>query len=562
MFKEFGHCWLAANSAQPVIFLAERNFRMTKTQYDIADAWHKEPSARRPYRTEAELIRYYGSHSLAFFGLSSENLRFLAPNGEGLVSYRLVNNVAVVLDDPVCAPEDFERVTRSFLDFCRHHHWHVAFYQAHYEHLATYHDLKLRAFKMGEEAIIDLQIFTLSGSAMANVRTSCRRAEREGVTIDWYEGVPPAEVMHQLEQVSNAWLQHKDDKHTSEMGFSMGRLDDLSNIAERAEAIANLPISTNILTTTVPRLVTAIATTSAGRACAFVTFTPIYGLLTDVETATGKQSEIQNWGWSLDLMRRVPDAPPGVIELLLVRTIELFRSRQAQIVSLGMVAMADTRQETSSVQRRLADFATNRLGMLEGRYTLFNFKQKFHPDWESRYFVTDATLALPKVALAVSRIRHYSMGSGAKLIETCRQFLRYCLVGGANTLIDLLILNILLWRLPTNNLLVLVIYNSIAYSSGAVSSFFFNKYWTFGHKRGTTRKEIIRFVASLLLEVLYSNGLIWLAGKVLRPLIANDTLWANASKLVAVGVGTAISYMFMRFWIFAGDSQDQTKEQK
>ena len=61
-----------------------------------------------------------------------------------------------------------------------------------------------------------------------------------------------------------------------------------------------------------------------------------------------------------------------------------------------------------------------------------------------------------------------------------RQFLRYCLVDGVNTLIDVLMLNVLLWRFPTNNVQVLVIYNSIAYSSGAVSSFFLNKYWTFG----------------------------------------------------------------------------------
>ena len=67
-----------------------------------------------------------------------------------------------------------------------------------------------------------------------------------------------------------------------------------------------------------------------------------------------------------------------------------------------------------------------------------------------------------------------------------RQFLRYCLVGGANTLIDVLMLNILLWRFPTNNILVLVVYNSVAYSSGAVTSFFLNKYWTFGHKQRTT----------------------------------------------------------------------------
>ena len=146
--------------------------------------------------------------------------------------------------------------------------------------------------------------------------------------------------------------------------------------------------------------------------------------------------------------------------------------------------------------------------------------------------------------------------------STVTQFLRYCLVGGINTAIDLLILNILLWRFPTNNVQVLVVYNSFAYSSGAVSSFFLNKYWTFRHKQRTTRREVIRFVAILLFEVLYSNGLVWLAGKALQPVISNPTLWGNTSKLVAVAVGAVITYIFMRFWTFASGPQNKAKEQE
>jgi putative flippase GtrA len=141
--------------------------------------------------------------------------------------------------------------------------------------------------------------------------------------------------------------------------------------------------------------------------------------------------------------------------------------------------------------------------------------------------------------------------------STFWQFLRYCLVGGANTVIDLLVLNVLLWRFPPNNVQVLALYNSIAYTSGALSSFFFNKYWTFQRGQKTTSREVVRFVISLFLEVIYSSILVWLAGKALQPLITNVTLWGNASKLVAIVVGTVISYSFMRFWIFAGGPQDR-----
>lgn len=143
--------------------------------------------------------------------------------------------------------------------------------------------------------------------------------------------------------------------------------------------------------------------------------------------------------------------------------------------------------------------------------------------------------------------------------STLKQFLRYCLVGAANTAIDLLILNILLWRFPTNNVQVLVGYNSIAYAGGAVSSFFLNKYWTFRRTHKASWREVTRFVVSLVLEILYSNVLIWLAGKALQPFIANTTLWGNASKLVAVAVGAVITYLFMRFWTFASTPQERSK---
>ena len=389
---------------------------MIKIQHKFAYTYSIEQRAQACH-PEAGLVRSYGSNTLAFFGLSTENEHFLAPNAEGLVNYRLASNVAVVLGDPVCPQEAFEQVTRSFLDFCARQKWRVAFYQAYPEHLTTYRALKLRAFKLGEEAVLHPQSFTLSGSALANVRTSCRRAEREGVTIQWYEGVPPAEVVMQLEHISSAWLERKAGKHTAEMGFSTGRLNGLIDAAERAEMVANISIPSNVFPGSVPRLVTAVATTSSGTACACVTFMPTYGCLTMEATATGKQPRAQGWGWTLDLMRRTPDAPPGAMELLLVRAIEHFRSREAHIVSLGMVAMADTRHEMTTGQQQLASFATNCLHLLEGRRTLFNFKQKFHPCWESRYLMASTTIALPKIALAVLRLRDYPGGGLARLIS-------------------------------------------------------------------------------------------------------------------------------------------------
>ena len=140
------------------------------------------------------------------------------------------------------------------------------------------------------------------------------------------------------------------------------------------------------------------------------------------------------------------------------------------------------------------------------------------------------------------------------------QFIRYCLVGGVNTLIDVSVLNALLWRFPTHTVHLLVVENSVAYASGAVSSFFLNKYWTFQRKQRPTRREGGRFLLSVALELASSNGLLWLAGMALSPFLTNVTVWGNASKLLAVAANAVLSYLIMRFWIFTGGTQDRPKQ--
>ncbi|EFH80777.1 GtrA family protein [Ktedonobacter racemifer DSM 44963] len=152
-------------------------------------------------------------------------------------------------------------------------------------------------------------------------------------------------------------------------------------------------------------------------------------------------------------------------------------------------------------------------------------------------------------------VRALFPGGGGR--GTCWQVVRYCLVGGVNTLIDVSILNALLWRFPTHNMQLLVVENSVAYAGGAVSSFFLNKYWTFRRKQQPTRQEVGRFLLSVALEILSNNALLWLAGMALSPFMANVIVWGNISKLLAVAANAVLSYLLMRFWIFASGTQDR-----
>ena len=135
------------------------------------------------------------------------------------------------------------------------------------------------------------------------------------------------------------------------------------------------------------------------------------------------------------------------------------------------------------------------------------------------------------------------------------QMLRFGMVGCLNTLLDLLALNVLLWLWPTHNVGMLLIDNSIAYSFGAVNSFLFNKYWTFRCPGRAGWREVLRFALTTLAGVICNNLLLWLMSNLLHPVFLSAFLWANASKLIAIGGTVLISYLGMRLWVFVRPAQ-------
>jgi putative flippase GtrA len=141
-----------------------------------------------------------------------------------------------------------------------------------------------------------------------------------------------------------------------------------------------------------------------------------------------------------------------------------------------------------------------------------------------------------------------------------RQVLRFGLVGGLNTLVDLMILNGLLLLFPTTSTLMLLAYNSLAYSLGGVNSFLSNKYWTFGYRQRTTCRELMRFTLTTLCGIGWSNSILWLASAVLHPFLVNPTVWANASKELAIAGTALISYAGMRLWVFVSKAQKEQEQ--
>ena len=323
-----------------------------------------------------ELVRFYGKNSISYFALDSDKSYFFSQSGRVVISYVLEGSTAVVAGDPIGPEDEIEPALKQFIEFCREQDWTIVFWQVRAGFVDLYRASALHLLKIGEDAVVDAQNFTLKGGAMANVRSSAKRAEKDGLRVVFYRGqVDDLSQLLQMEQISRSWLASKGG---SEMGFSMGCFDPLGDCEQ----------------------LTAVAVDASEKVHAFVTFVPIYG----------------RRGWGLDLMRRAQEPAPGTMELLLARSLEYMKSQGAERVSLGLAPLSNANAGDETFLGNSIDFLTDRFGNPAKNQSLFNFKKKFQPTWESRYLVYSDALSLPKIGWAL----YHAHQRNASLSSTLR----------------------------------------------------------------------------------------------------------------------------------------------
>lgn len=343
-------------------------------------------AALRPNEQEQQsalaLTRLYGTNTISYFALEAGKSFFFSHSGKSFISYVLEGNVAVVAGDPIGPEEEMLAVISQFVSYCQEQDWTTVFWQVRDAYIDLYRQSGMRPLKIGEDPIISIDTFTLTGKAMSNVRTSIRHAEKLGLHVVFYRGcVQDIEQLAQMEQISRTWLANKGG---TEMGFSMGRFD----VHGDDEQVYALAIDTD------------------NKVHGFVSFVPIYG----------------RKGWGVDLMRRALQAPVGTMELLLVRSTEYLKARGAQIVSLGLAPRSNVNQTDETFLENGIDFLTHFVGDLNKKSSLCNFKMKFRPRWESRYLVYSHTLRLPKAGWALYRAHQHDASLHRMLYKALRKW--------------------------------------------------------------------------------------------------------------------------------------------
>jgi phosphatidylglycerol lysyltransferase len=262
----------------------------------------------------------------------------------------------IAMGDPVGGEDERRDLAWEFRELVdRHDGWPV-FYQVRPANLHLYLDLGLALLKMGEEARVPLADFALDGSERKWLRHIDRKLDKEGCTVEIAGAGRVPALLDELRFVSDLWLESRNAK---EKGFSLGFFS--------ADYLARCPVA----------LVRA-----SGRLVAFANL-----------WLGGGRHEL-----SLDLMRHLPTAPPGVMDYLFVKLALWGRQEGYSWLNLGMAPLAGLED------RRLAPL-WNRVGALAFRHGehFYNFqglrqyKEKFTPVWEPRYLASPGGLALPRV---------------------------------------------------------------------------------------------------------------------------------------------------------------------
>jgi phosphatidylglycerol lysyltransferase len=300
------------------------------------------------------------SANLALLG--DKNLLFNAER-TAFIMYQASGSSWVSMGDPVGPSALYESLVWSFVESCDDMAVEPVFYQIKPDNLPLYIDLGLTLSKLGEEARVPLDNFSLEGAARADLRHPHRRAKKDGAEFEIVPREQVGAILPELKVVSDAWL---GAKNAAEKRFSLGYFDE--------------------------RYLLHFDIAVVRRAGVIVAFANILRAGADTEL-------------SADLMRYGEAAPKGVIDFMLVECMLWGKAQGYQWFSLGMAPL-------SGLEEHALAPAWHKLGRMVQRYGetfypfegLRKFKEKFLPVWRPRYLAAPGGLGLAGALLDVTSL--------------------------------------------------------------------------------------------------------------------------------------------------------------
>ena len=326
------------------------------------------------------VLECFGGPPLSYYALLPDKSYFCSKQLNSVISYVDVGRTRVALGDPMGPSESAVHFITQFMDYTRKERRRLVHYQVTDRMAQVFRELGYACTKIGEDAVVQLSQFNLKGKRFQDLRTANNKMNRLSVTCEELrlEAVDQRDF-DALSNISSAWLRAQKAR---ELTFSMGCFKPESALFNESR--------------------TFVGRDHLGQIIGFITFVPIFGA-----------SDFRR-GWGLDLMRANGEVGT-LIEYLISSAMTTFASERAEIVSLGLSALAgslkaDPWATQHAYTSRAIDAAYNRCNRVYSFKGLHAFKDKFGPDWEPRYLVCRKQHSLlPSVyaVLRAHRIREY-----------------------------------------------------------------------------------------------------------------------------------------------------------
>ena len=295
-------------------------------------------------------------NSQANLALLGDKPFLFSDSGRGVLMYGVEGRSFIAMGDPIGSDEEKSELIWKFRALCDLHAGWPVFYQVSRSALPFYLDLGLTLLKIGEEARVRLEYFSLEGGSRKWMRKMLRRVEDEGCAFDIVPRERVASVLPELRAISDAWLT---EKKTREKGFSLGFFAE--------EYVRRFPVAV------------------VKRGDRIVAFANMW-------TSAGAEE------LSVDLMRQTPDAPSGVMDFMFVNLMLWGQNETYRWFNLGMAPLAGLENRSLAPMWNRVGAVTYRFG--ENFYNfqgLRQYKDKFDPVWEPMYLASPGGLALPRI---------------------------------------------------------------------------------------------------------------------------------------------------------------------
>jgi lysylphosphatidylglycerol synthetase-like protein (DUF2156 family) len=316
-----------------------------------------------------DIVRRHGEGTLDYFALRSDKQWFF--HRDSLVAYAIYGGICLVSPDTIGPTAEREQVWGAFRRFADTRGWIVTVMGGAEDWLPIYRASGMHEIYIGDEAVVDVQRFSLAGGHMKGLRQAHNRIAKYGYTATFHD---PARL-DRITAERLTGLMSQSRRGEFERGFSMvlGRIFD-----PRDEG-----------------LILCVVTGPNGDPAALCQFVPARGI----------------GGFSLDLMRRdTGEHPNGLIDFALVSTIEHLRQLGHRGLSLNFAALRSVLdgERGDGVTQRVERWALKRMSTFLQIETLWKFNAKYEPEWLPRYVVYDTAEHLVPVVLAILRAESLS----------------------------------------------------------------------------------------------------------------------------------------------------------